>query len=92
MAGRVVQGVGPEIKPHTTEKKKPLNKLGLAEHLPSKHEVLSSNSSTTEKKNNQTHYFVQLIYADKNHLIAECQWLTPVVLATLETEIRRTVV
>jgi hypothetical protein len=47
----VAQGVGPEFKPQCYKKKERKKEI---EHLPCKHEALSSNSSIAKKTSKQT--------------------------------------
>jgi hypothetical protein len=37
-------------------------------------------------------FYTTILYLTSKRLLAECQWLTPVILATQEAEIRRIVV
>jgi hypothetical protein len=59
----------------------------LAECLPSNHEVLLPLPS--KRKNMSRKKCPDEGRLKKNELCARCRWLTPVILATWETEIRR---
>jgi hypothetical protein len=55
----------------------------------SRHKAQGSNSSTAKKK--KAFYILSLKYFIKSISRARCQWLTPVIPATQEAEIRITV-